>query len=493
MTENETVAPKQVLSQATIKTATSTLTTTAAAKALASLDLQPCTLWFYPPAFVWGRLQEMHRVSLFPAPDRKHLPPAEAKEAYLTALTAVMGHYWVVADAARMALFDQLLDLVAKSRSFDGLESPFLTGFNTAAHLKDRARTTRAAGLWKQYGPPAHLGANMPYTTIIDTGTNSLLFVKASGVISLGPKGAHGSLIDQQAQNFAEQVVEAGLLDTGVAQDGYGTCMAGNILGGALLGAAVGALAGAAITNTWQGAGAGAIAGFEIGGVLGTAAGYYSCEPTSAPTGPATSGTPTGPDEGPQGPAGPTGPDAGPQGPAGPTGPDAGPQGPTGPTGPTSGDGDTTNPNGQSVDPTQPPTSGGMPNPDDPKGYPDPDDPRGFSLVSPTYATGAGIASYFTRASSGAWVCSDVPQIGANGSIANAGFLIAVPSIAALVGATAAGVHVEPVSVAQQLDPVSIAQQVAPISVMQNAGEAAEAKVAIAAQAATAAAAARGE
>ena len=75
-----------------------------------------------------------------------------------------------------------------------------------------------------------------------------------------------------------------------------------------------------------------------------------------------------------------------------------------------------------------------MPNPDSPGGIPSPDDPHGFSGFSTSYAVGAGVASFASRGSSGAWVCHGAPQLTATGALASPGFLSAIPAIAALAG-----------------------------------------------------------
>ncbi len=439
-----------------------------------------CKLWFYPPQFVWSRLQGLHRASLAARPDGRHLPAARARQAYTIGLEAALAQFWVASDGARMTLFDRLLDAVATSHSFDGLESAFLTGFNTASVLHDAARLKRAATAWHSYGAPAKLGGGAQHAVLLDTSTNSLSFLNASAVASLGPAGSHANLISAAVAHLAVQLPQAGLIDTGAAQDGDNTCkgifkLAGAIVGGVLGAGAEGAPTGGAgaIPGWLQGAGLGATAGDIVGDMLcGGAGGTGGGAGGSGGAGGLDIG-PTGTSEGNEGELGPVVDQGGTDTNGGQSGESGGQSGgestvqsggqsggeSTNQSGGQSG-GESTNQSGGQSNENQSggnqsggdqsggsgdgngsggnDTSGGMPNPDDPKGMPNPDDPRGFGAVSGTYPTGAGIGAYVSRTSSGAWMCHGVPQLGAKGTVAQAGLLAAVPSIAAQAGRSAA-------------------------------------------------------
>src|SRR5215472_13307076 len=88
-----------------------------AARATANnqIKFKSCKLWFYPPGFVWSRLQGLHRASLLRRADGHHLPQAWAQRAYKTAWSTTMGSFWSSPTSGRVKLFSALLDTVGKS------------------------------------------------------------------------------------------------------------------------------------------------------------------------------------------------------------------------------------------------------------------------------------------------------------------------------------------------------------------------------------------
>lgn len=423
---------------------TTTLDTGMKPVRLSGQDFGRCTIVFYPPSFVWQRLQEFHRASLR-KPDKKHLAPKQARSYFDAVRTASLAQLWVGSDATRAAWFNHLLDAIAKSHSFDGLETPFLSGLNTAQVAGHHDAVKRAVHLWHQFGPPAHLGGGHSRSPVLDTKTNSIVFVDHKGLSALGPRGAHAALIDPKAGGVLAGSKAAGIFDAGVAQDGD-SCERNFKAGGAVVGMLAGGLAGGitgaptvvgAAPGAVAGGLAGGAAGATIGGALGgvICPGYVEGGSAEGAGGGTAAGTPSGD-------------------------PDADPS-----TSIMFGDDDTSNQsssegnqsssdqNQSSSDQNQSSsdgsnqsggdgndssgsgsgndTSGGMPDPDDPHGMPSPDDPHGFGWISDTCAYGS-VASHMSFAN-GAWSFSSVPRLAADGTIASAGFLAAIPAIAALV------------------------------------------------------------
>jgi hypothetical protein len=462
---------------------------TTIATSAGSVQFESRKLWFYPPQFVWTTLQGLHRASLAGRPDGHHLPAQRARAAYVNGLTAAMGQFWIASDHARCSLFDRLLDAVQHARSFDGLESPFLSGFNTVEVLGDHARVMRAEGLWKSFGAPAHLGGGAQRAFVLDTSTSTVLFLSATAVLSLGVKGAHANLIASAAAHLAVQLPQAGLVDAGAAQDGD-TCKGLFALGGAIVGGVV--FSGAAGAAT---AGPGAVPAWAPGAALGASAGGIAgnllCGWITAPSGSGGTGGAGGAGQGvaidttgDNNTGGPTNENAGTvdqtqssssEGGASSSqsesnssqssteGPNASGNGSGSGSGDNSGSGSGDNSGSGSGDNSGTGSGndnhsgdGGMPNPDDPHGYPDPNSPRGFGAITSTFPTGAGVASYLTRTSSGAWLCHGVAQLTDKGTVAHAGILAAIPGFAAqTVGGIAmqggiAGVLASAATVAQQ-------------------------------------------
>ena len=141
-----------------------------------------CTLWFYPAAFMWQRTQALHRRAQATVADRNHLSPAAATAAYENAIISAMGQFGAISDVHRMRFFDHLLDAIEKSRSLQGLATPFLSGLNTAGLLQDKHRVTRATNLWKQFGATGATGPKLVRAVLLDTGAKTCTPISANAL-----------------------------------------------------------------------------------------------------------------------------------------------------------------------------------------------------------------------------------------------------------------------------------------------------------------------
>lgn len=349
----------------------------------AQLQFGHCQLYFYPALFAWTRIQGLHRAAQLAGPDGDHLPPAQARAAFQTAIDCAMGQFLVIADANRLSQFDHLLDAIAGLKSFMGLATPFLSGLNTAAVLADGARVGRAAQLWSQYGATTYVGSALTTAYLVDSSTKSVIAVSAANLKALAPRGANASILyPANIRHLSLQLQNEGLVDIGVAQDGESECTSALKLGGAIVGTIIGGLAAG---------GGGAAAGFGVGATVGDIVGGFVCSSQGS----------------------------GDQSSSGQGGDQS-----------TGGDDGDSHPDQAGGD------QGGMPNPDDPHGFPDPNDPHGLVGSSTTYMT-AGASSLVTSSASGVWTCHGVPQLTSMGGLASAGALVAIPEVAAMVGAQA--------------------------------------------------------
>jgi hypothetical protein len=440
-----------------------------------------CSVVFFPPQFVWTRLQELHRASLR-KPDAKHLAPKQARSYYDAVRTASLSQLWVGADSTRQAWFNHLLDAIEQLRSFDGLETPFLSGLNTAQVAGQHGSVERGVRLWRRYGVPAHLGGGHSRSPVLDTTRNAIVFVDHKGLSSLGPKGAHSALLDPKTGGvLAAGSKASGIFDAGVAQDGD-PCENFFKAGGALAGTSLGALGGALVTAPGGPAAVGgfiggAIAGGAGGATIGGALGGALCpglmqddseeeddteEETDTETETQNQGT-TGGEIGGYGGAGGAGSSPGESIMFGDDNSSGSGQNQSGGESQNQSSSDqnqsSSDQNQSSSDQNQSSSSsdqnqsssdgsnqsggdgsssgsgsgdgnksGGMPDPDDPHGVPNPDDPHGRSWISDTCAFGS-VASHAAYAN-GAWTFGSVPRLAADGSLASAGFLSAIPAVA---------------------------------------------------------------
>jgi hypothetical protein len=370
---------------------------------------------------MWERVQALHRRAQVTVADRQHLSPAAAAVGYDNAIISVLGQFTAISDQHRMRFFDHLLDAIAKSRSFEGLATPFLSCLNTAGLLHDKQRVGRATALWKQFGATAAQGPKLIRGFLIDTGAKTFTPISANALNQLAPHGVKASLMtDGSIKNLAVQIVQAGLLDQGVAADGDTCKGAAKLICGI-----VGAVIGGGLSE-----GTGAVAGFGAGVAVGDILGDLGCGHSSASQSQAGAGGASS--------RGDT------------TGPDAGPTSTE--TGPTESGPNSSEPN-QSIDNTDQSTSGpdstqndntgsgggnttggGLPNPDDPHGFPSPEDPKGSVAHSPTYLLNADAGAVAARNAAGVWTLSGVPQLSANLNLQTAGLLGTIPGLGATRG-----------------------------------------------------------
>ena len=109
-------------------------------------DGQTTILWFYDDQKALARLAELHRVAVgLPGTRRtisSKLKKANAPHAHMTSLACMLASFQHGTTKQRTRMFNGLLRYVRKTKSFDGLESPFLTGLHTMALARSRTPET---------------------------------------------------------------------------------------------------------------------------------------------------------------------------------------------------------------------------------------------------------------------------------------------------------------------------------------------------------------
>jgi len=378
--------------------------------------------WIYPASFTCKTMQGLHRCAIGKGTS-KQLPQAGAKKAYRNALECVLAQFAVAPDEARVLMFKQVLDYVEEhGHSFDGLESLFLTGLNTAGATKHNALVNRGIGLWTKYGAPKAIGGGAKNCHLLDASTDTMYFIDHAGLTRLAPGGKNEKLFEKHSGDMTRQIEGSGIFNPGEAQD-YDSCVRTSKSVGALVGGCFGAVAGMVVTKNPWAAGGAALSGASAGRSLGEEMGQDWCS-HERPAGSATGGEGAGP--------GGLGPEGGP-------GPDEGPDSGGGTSGrdelnytPSDSGGSSQDDSSSSVDSSD--DSGGddgdddagMPDPDDPDGFPSPEDPRGIPVISMTYPDGAGVKGLVVKSGSG-WSMQNLPQLDAQGRLQSYGYLATTP------------------------------------------------------------------
>lgn len=420
-----------------------------------AVTFKPCRLTFYPPWFVWQRLHELHMVATGQRKKsksgKKTFPAKKAKAAYGKVLALSMAQMSVIADSSRITMFDGILDAISQLKSLEGLETPFLSGLSSALTLNYSAGITRARSLWSRYQAPRFCGGGASFSMIVDPTTSMTTFIKAATLQQLGPKGAHASIVGKSLGNIVLAVQSAGLADAGVAQDGdqacknrvtWNTTVTGGIagaIGGAATGVVAGAVAGgtiAGIPSLGLGAPVGIGLGAILGGVGGAITGGLAGGAAGASVGAAKANAVCGDASESTDDTSDTADDSTS---ADDSSSESSTQDDTQDTSSSTSDDTGGGDSGSGTDDNSGnDDNSGMPNPDDPNGMPDPDDPHGFALFGATFPVGSAVANAVVPVSAGVWSCHATPALNADGTLARAGLLVAIPAFAKLVGQSAA-------------------------------------------------------
>ncbi len=113
------------------------------------------------------------------------------------ALGCVIGQFAVMPDVGRQNLFESLLQSIEHTKSFDGLESVFLTGLNSMGLMGKTDLVTQGLTLWDQIGISIPSDGGSTLTPFLDTSTNTASFLGSNALSSLGPQGANRAVLSQ--------------------------------------------------------------------------------------------------------------------------------------------------------------------------------------------------------------------------------------------------------------------------------------------------------
>ena len=178
------------------------------------------TLWLQPSDMALRRLQEFHRAAigwrrglqLVAAAKAK---PAVARTVYHHAVTCFLGQYIASHDRDRLALFSTALSFIEASWSFDGMESVFHSGMNTARGAGCSDLVRRGNILRRRIGPPRQVGGGFDRAPVYDSVTNRIRFIGAGvmaarvlpgGLPSLpNPKPSDSAAADDAKQQAAHE------------------------------------------------------------------------------------------------------------------------------------------------------------------------------------------------------------------------------------------------------------------------------------------------
>lgn len=101
-----------------------------------NINFEQRALLFFSLPLTWKLLQELHHASLgegndFAATFGFTITPNKARQLFLEGLTGALGTFAIMSESSRETAFRSLLSHIAATRSFEGLESIFLTGMHS--------------------------------------------------------------------------------------------------------------------------------------------------------------------------------------------------------------------------------------------------------------------------------------------------------------------------------------------------------------------------
>lgn len=190
------------------------------------------TLTLLPPDQAWATLQRLHHEAL--RPDDDTTATAAAKDAYLAALCAVLGHLLVAPEEARRELGDDLVDHIEHNGCV-GLMSVVLTMREHWAATGRNSLLRRSAAAWdgSTQGP---LDGALDRLPVVNIALRRVRFVEPEWIRSLdGSAGLPGDLGDGKTWgDFDLDLGKLGRLDLGWVGDLAHSFGLGGGLGGAL-------------------------------------------------------------------------------------------------------------------------------------------------------------------------------------------------------------------------------------------------------------------
>ena len=155
-------------------------TTAIAVTATGSVWLSPGFLNTAPPDVAWAGLQDLHyraigasRVPL--SPRALDLTPVQAWEHYSSGIASVLGQLGVTGPEAGENILGSLHDYASLTGNLDGLESPFLSAFTSAARDERSPSLEDAAALLKEVGIPDRLGGGADRSPTFDVQTGRMV------------------------------------------------------------------------------------------------------------------------------------------------------------------------------------------------------------------------------------------------------------------------------------------------------------------------------
>lgn len=154
--------------------------TAIAVTATGSVWLSPGFLNTAPPDVAWAGLQDLHYRSIGEtgvplSPIAMDLTPEQAWGQYSSGITSVLGQLGVTGQEAGENILGSLNSYASLTGSLDGLESPFLSAFTSAARDEASPSLDEAAALLKELGIPDKLGGGAEKSPTLDVQTGRMV------------------------------------------------------------------------------------------------------------------------------------------------------------------------------------------------------------------------------------------------------------------------------------------------------------------------------
>jgi hypothetical protein len=155
---------------------------TFASTATGPIGLEPAYMSTALPDIAWLGLQELHQHSLglpggdsFFAHGAQELTPDQAYGLWSAGTIGVLGQINVTDPVAADRLLGSLTGFAGAHGSLDGLESPFLSAFNSAMRDPLSSSLNPAGDMWQEVGIPGQLGGGAQTAPIINPATGQLV------------------------------------------------------------------------------------------------------------------------------------------------------------------------------------------------------------------------------------------------------------------------------------------------------------------------------
>jgi hypothetical protein len=167
----------------TIRTSTGTITFTSS------------LVWYYEPHKAWRRLQELHLISteqLDPKSAQVVSPKLRTERAafaFRVSLAGALAEFLVANRTNRVRLFESLLGFLARGRTLEGLESPFLSGWNATASEASRSMRRQLHQQWAKLGGLTAPGGGFASSPVVSFKSSSIAFLDALELSMLAHQG----------------------------------------------------------------------------------------------------------------------------------------------------------------------------------------------------------------------------------------------------------------------------------------------------------------